>query len=272
MGVVFAVVNGICIKGQMCYYDRNEVANRSMAILLIIEHCVCILLSVLLAKKAYVIDAGLKSDVAIRLNHPFTLFYRREVNTPQRTSAGVAPAPMSSSVESVCARRESMDTPDLHHVQTDHEGKVMSTVEISAKRRKKFRKNRSKSNPNLKREALKPQDIDGEVYSIFSDSEAKDSRERRRSKTKVFRVKNRVSVVNKRPKRDDVSDEDDKQEVEIVQTTTVSVKSSGKFMKVKPFTPEIDEQTTTSDDTICETESPPSYDSVIKDNRPVVDT
>ena len=266
MGVVFAVVNGICMDGLMCYYDRNKSANRAMAVLLIIEHCVCILLSVILAKRAHVIDAGLKSDVSIRLNQPM-IFYKKssgdlQANKSKDSRKQVPPAAVSTSDES---RRQSMDTPDLQHVQTDHEGKVMSTIEISAKRRK-FRKKRSKSNPNLKRIGLTPEDLDDDedVFSIFSDSEMKDSKERRRSKIKVFRVKNRVSVINKKP---NTSTDEERHEVQIVQTTTVSVKSSGTVMQVKSVSP--DDDTTTNDDTY--TESPPPYESVIQGDTTKVD-
>lgn len=247
MGVVFTVVNGVCMGGQMCYYDRNIVANRAMAILLIIEHCACILFSVLLAKRAHVIDAELNSDVSVKLNQPFNYFRRSR----SRKSSVVSPSQRTSSedsAESVRDERFDTESPDLHHVHTDHEGKALSTVEITAKRRKLFRKRRSKSHPNLSKATnelhvdLKPEDAEGKVYTLYSDSEMKIQKVKNRKKIFVRKVKskNRVSVINK-PRKNSCDDEI-RQEVEIVQTTTLSLQSSGSgVLVVAPVSPDADD-------------------------------
>lgn len=279
MGVVFTVVNGLCMGGQMCYYDKNIVANRSMAILLIVEHCLCILLSVFLAKQAHVIDAQLNSDVGVKLKYPLGRLRKTisRISNKLTSDPKVVSSDPNGSVVSL--RRENTETPDLHHVQTDHEGKVMSTIEISAMRRKRFKHKRSKSNPiQMDRNVLKPQSMAEEVFSIYSDSEMKDSLEVRRKKPKVFRFRNRVSVINtkNKPRTKDSagSSDDDTQEVEIVQTTTLSLQSSG-LVVVAPYSQETDDQNLTamsqkrqmegqSESEITETDSsPPSYDSVI---------
>ncbi|XP_052817617.1 uncharacterized protein LOC128243734 [Mya arenaria] len=188
MGVVFVVVNGICLEGQMCFYDKNETANRVMAIWLIILHCASILINVFLAKRAHVIDSQLNHDVSVKLNQPLDWLHRRS----RRSSMTSALPSCESSIGSAASLSETSnrtETPNLSQVQTSKSGVVMTTVEISAKRFTKTHR-RSKSHPNMVRNIdFKPDPSDGTMVPIFSDTEMRQSEEKKKKKIGLFRKK-----------------------------------------------------------------------------------
>lgn len=191
MGVVFTVVNGMCTAGQMCYYDKHLMANRAMAILLTLEHCVSVISSVFLAKRAHVIDSELNEDVSIKLNLPFDFLER--LKSRKRTE----------SVEHLELSRSEQTTPSGSIEQKEtglsnvvvKDGHVLTTIEISAMSRKTHR--RTKSQPNMIRQLdLKPPELEGQVYSIYSDSETKMTEEEKRKKKRFIPSKRKLNRID----------------------------------------------------------------------------
>lgn len=176
MGVVFTVVNGMCVEDQMCYYDQNKTANRLMAICLIILHCVSILLSVFLAKRAHLIDSELNTDIGIKLNHVIN-FLRR-----QRSVASIPQSEISDSKRTSPSQDSDRTEVGLSEVQNKG-GHVLTTIEISAMAHRKTHR-RSKSQPNMVKQLglQKPGDVKGQVFSIYSDTEVDESDERKKKK------------------------------------------------------------------------------------------
>ncbi|XP_045192290.2 uncharacterized protein LOC123548808 [Mercenaria mercenaria] len=206
MGVVFTVVNGMCIESQMCYYDKNYISNRTMAILLILEHCVSILASIFLAKRAHLIDSELSADVSIKLNHHFN-FSRKS----KRSSASEQQSDTSRSQQTT---PENKNESGLSEVQNKG-GHVLTTIEISAMTHRKTHR-RSKSQPiTLKQLGLEQTKIEGQEFSIYSDSESKvkgeHHKKKRRfipSKSKSNRVKATIEInTDKRVRSKSVGDD-----------------------------------------------------------------
>lgn len=200
MGTVFVVVNGLCIEGQMCYYDKHEVANRLMAVVLIIFHCASILVCVFLAKRAHVIDQELNSDISVKLNQPLDWLHRRSRRSSMTSALPSVTDSSVGSASSLANRSGETETPDLLHVQTSKTGAVMTTVEISAKRFVKKHR-RSKSNPTMIKTSdsqLNQLNPEGTVYSIYSDTEMGHSEEKKKKKIGLFKKvkKNQVESKN----------------------------------------------------------------------------
>lgn len=194
MGVVFTVVNGICIESMECYYDKNDISNRFMAILLILEHCISILASVYFAKRTHVIDSELSADTSIRLNHHFDYL---QIRTHKHSSSSMQQSETSRSQQTTPS--DNQNEPELSKVQSKG-GHVLTTIEISAMSHKKTHR-RSKSQPiNFKQLGLNPQEIEGHMFSIYSDSEMKVKAEDRKKKRRFVPSKpkgNRVTATIK---------------------------------------------------------------------------
>lgn len=165
-------------------------SNRMMAILLILEHCVSILASIFFAKRSHLIDSELSADTAIKLNHHFDFLRIR--------TSKLSPSESSGSHQS--------NSDELNeHTLTEVHSKgchILTTIEISAMTHKKTHR-RSKSQPNMvKQLGLKPLEVEGQVFSIYSDSEMKvenveDRKKKRRfipSKTKSNRIKAKIEI------------------------------------------------------------------------------
>ncbi|XP_052232040.1 uncharacterized protein LOC127845257 isoform X2 [Dreissena polymorpha] len=197
MGVVFAVVNGLCISGQQCYYDRNEHANRFIAIALVLLHCLSILVNVLLAKRSHLIGSQFQHDVSVKFIHTMVWLRRKRSRKVSMTSQlpslpeSCVDASENSTFTSPTQRE---NTPTLTEVQTSKRGSVMATIEIMAMRKHKTHR-RTKSHPNMIRNIdLKPDDMEGTVYSIYSDSEMKKSEESKKKKIGLFRKRKKNKV------------------------------------------------------------------------------
>lgn len=255
MGVVFTVVNGICIQQMMCYYDKYTAANRTMAIVLILEHCVSVILSVFLAKKSHLIHSQLNEDVGIKLNIPFDFLHFR---SRRRSEASGDQTEVARNEQTTPTDKQ----PDLTEVQVKG-GHTLTTVEISAMRQKTHR--RSKSQPNmLKQLGLKPAEDD--IFSIYSDSESKvkeAARKKRRFsplKSKSNRVEATILIKAKITTKSgkapdwDISDEDDTS-LNSAGTTRPSVNDTTKLRKfekqrqnVRPISSQLDYGSDDDDD------------------------
>ncbi|KAL4234587.1 hypothetical protein ACF0H5_006228 [Mactra antiquata] len=182
MGTVFTVVNGMCIEDQMCYYDKNITANRMMAITLILLHCVSIVLSVFLAKRTHLIDSQLNTDIGIKLNHVINFLRKRR----NHSVASIPQSDRSESRQTTPSQESNQTDTGLSEVHSKG-GHVLTTIEISAMAHRKTHR-RSKSQPNMVKQLglQKPENLKGQVFSIYSDTETaeNDERERKKRKTK----------------------------------------------------------------------------------------
>ena len=190
MGIVFAVVNGMCIRGQLCYYDKNETANRSLAISLVFLHFVSILFSVFLAKKSHLIDSQLGEDITIRINHSFVWGKRKASKVTSSTNDSSNYSNFSSSGNENVATGDEENTQDGGEIV-----EAPATSWLDKKRAIIIKTRRSKSHPNLRRHLEINQDIEGTVVSIYSDTEEKpdESKQRRGKRRQVLPKRNRVT-------------------------------------------------------------------------------
>lgn len=191
-GVVFTVVNGICIENQMCYYDKYLASNRMMAVLLILEHCACILGSILIAKRVHLIYSELNADTAIKLNRLDLL----RIRTKHRSVTSLPQSAGSSHSEQTNPSHSgSQKEHGLSHVQNKG-GHILTTIEISAMNPRKTHR-RSRSQPiMLKQLGLKPPEMEEETVSIFSDSDMKVNVKNRKKKRRFIPAKaNRVKTT-----------------------------------------------------------------------------
>ena len=164
----------MCIEGQMCYYDKNHVANRTMAILLIFEHFLFTLVSIILAKRSHLIESDLSADASIKLNTHFNF----RTGMKKKSSVSLQQSNISRSQQGT---PENQKESGLSEVQKKG-GHILTTIEISAMTRRKTHR-RSKSQPvNLKHLSLKPIEIEGRVFSIYKDSESENEKGRKKKK------------------------------------------------------------------------------------------
>lgn len=172
-------------------------SNRMMAILLILEHCVSILASIFFAKRSHLIDSELSADTAIKINHHFDFLRIRTRELSQS--------------ESPRSHQSNSDELNEHALTEVHSkgGHVLTTIEISAMTHKKTHR-RSKSQPNMVKElGLKPPEVEGHVFSIYSDSDMKaekvEGRKKKRrfipSKAKSNRIKAKIEINTGRRRR-----------------------------------------------------------------------
>jgi hypothetical protein len=146
-----------------------------MAILLILEHCVSTLATIILAKRSHLIESELAADASIKLNTHFSFSIRTTKKSLQQ----------SDSSRSQQTTPENQTESGLSEVQNKG-GHVLTTIEISAMAHRKTHR-RSKSQPiNLKQLGIKPIEIEGQVFSIYSDSESKDNQKSRKKKKRFI--------------------------------------------------------------------------------------
>lgn len=166
-----------------------------MAILLILEHSLCILGSILIAKRVHLIYSELNADIAIKLNQLDILRIR---SIHRSVAALPQSADSSHSEQTTPTHSGSQKEHGLSQVQNKG-GHILTTIEISAMTHRKTHR-RSRSQPNmLKQLGLKPPEVEGETVSIFSDSDMKINVKNRKKKrrfipAKATRVKTTIEI------------------------------------------------------------------------------
>lgn len=198
MGVVFTVVNGVCIKDQMCYYDKNEVANRFMAILLILQHCITIVTCVFLTKKGHLIDTELSSDITIRLYHHFD-FSKIAARLKARAAKHKSNAKSVRDAEANVGSSGSIPSISTTKSSTKDEDEVFAGPQTSAAEKfekiRNHHKKKSKSQPNLhqRNNSDGATEIKGTLVSIYSGSDmVKNEQKMLKSKFKLVIKSNKV--------------------------------------------------------------------------------
>lgn len=200
MGVVFVVVNGICISDMMCYYTKHETVNQSMAVVLIILHSVSILSSVFLAKRAHLIECQIKADISVKLMHTFDFVRRRTRHNSEKCGHESTSTDAATSIQDPDCSCITTDA-DTSMSQSNTSRDFIVSAEVSVSSQKIIRP-RSKSHSNLnKKHDAHEQEMEP-VSSVHSDSETNsDRKERKRKHFKSVCSKNRVGIliINKKP-------------------------------------------------------------------------
>lgn len=181
MGIVFAVVNGICNTGQLCYYDKNMEINRAMAASIIFLHSLTMVIQIFFSRKTHMYETEFKNDISIRLGHDWTL--SRKASMKSVTSTGSFHSSRSLSSEEDVKH-------DLNTNAADHKPPATNTIFVIESAHRKWppiveniTTHRSKSIPNIRKhpEMLEKQpDLEGgTMVSIYTDSGTKKTEEQK---------------------------------------------------------------------------------------------
>lgn len=226
MGIVFAVVNGICNTGQLCYYDKNMEINRAMAVSIIFLHSLTMVIQIFFSRKTHMYETEFKNDISIRLGHDWTLSRKASMKSVTSTGSFHSSRSLSSS-EDV--------KHDLNTNATDHKLPPTKTIFVIESAHRKWppvveniKTHRSKSIPNIRKhpEMLEKQpDLKGgTMVSIYTDSDTKKTEEQKqknhrqlKSHQRHRRSKSDSSKVNTPQSADQVAS-DFKKTIEDLET------------------------------------------------------